>query len=160
MNNQMLFMLGGLVTLVVVLVVVYMPSVETYTKATTFASPDHFLIMDKTGEIKLRPVIQVDTAIDNAAESILKDTTEADKKINDALLAYEEAVANVYETKQDATKAAKTFQPKGDYIKRNKPYKMLADTHTLGLGGQDDWGEKYVTWTGSKYKKQAEFKII
>ncbi len=160
MNNQMLYILGGLVALVVVLLVVFIPSMEKYTNAKLFAQPDHFVTMDKQGNIKLHPVVHVDTAIDTAAKSILKDTAAADKTINDALLAYEKEVARVYQTKGAAAAAAKTFQPKGDYIKRNTTYKMTANNHTLGLGKQDNWGEKYVTWTGSKYKKQAGFKII
>ena len=149
MNNQMLFMLGVLVALVVILVVVYMPSVETYTKATTFASSDQFLTVDKKGEIKLHPVVDVDTAIDSAAASILKDTAAADKKTDATLVAYAKEAKALYETKQNA---AKTFQPKDDYVLRNKGYKMTADNDTLGMGKQDNWGEKYITYTGKNIK--------
>lgn len=96
MNNQMLFMLGGLVALVVVLVVVFMPSVETYTKATTFASPDHFLTMDKKGEIVLQPVSDVDDAIDIAAASIAADRGTI----------------------------LKGYQPAGNYLTRGKFYRI------------------------------------
>jgi len=160
MNNQTMFMLGGLAALVVILAFLFMPSMETYTKAKLFSNGDHFLTMDKKGEIVLQPVSDVDDAIDSAAASILKDTAEADKKINDALLAYEKEVARVYETKQAADAAGRTFQPKGDYVVRNKGYKITANNDTLGIGKQDNWGEKYVTYKGSKYKKQASFKII
>ncbi len=56
MNNQTMFMLGGLATLVLILVVVFMPSMETYSRE------GHFLTMDKKGEIKLHPVVNYQPA--------------------------------------------------------------------------------------------------
>ena len=44
-------------------------------------------------------------------------------------------------------------------VKRNTDYKMTADGHILGIGRQDNWGERYVTWTGSKKTRQSKFKI-
>jgi len=136
MNNQMLFMLGGLVALVVVLVVVFMPSVETYTNANLFSSGNKFLTIDEQGKIALQPVVDVDNAIDAAADSVATDVA-AIYKTKASASADKTAAAAAYQTKAsasvDKTAAAAAYQPMGDYVKTNINYHSLLLDHHSGI---------------------------
>jgi uncharacterized membrane protein YgaE (UPF0421/DUF939 family) len=165
MNNQLLFMfVGGLVALIIVLLVVFMPSMETYTKTKEFDTEDNIITMDNDGNIKLQPIVNIDNAINTTADSVLSDVASAyyTKKMHNDY--NRDTIRAKYVLKTDAAQTVanihRDYQPKGDYVVRNKGYKMTANNDTLGIGKQDNWGEKYVTYTGSKYKKQASFKII
>lgn len=147
----MLFMLGGLVALVLVLVVVFMPSVEPYTSANIFSSENNFLTIDKDGKLKLRPVVDVDNAIDAAAGNIAADVA-ATYKTKDSASEDRQAYMETFQTKAEALRdkavargARSAYQPKGDYVKRYTNYaiKMGPGNHGSGdrylIGSKDHW---------------------
>ncbi len=45
------------------------------------------------------------------------------------------------------------------YVKKNTNYTLTADGSVLGRGSQDNWGERYVTWSGAKHVKKSKFII-
>tara|TARA_B100000212_G_scaffold258767_1_gene198810 strand:- start:12056 stop:12538 length:483 start_codon:yes stop_codon:yes gene_type:complete len=160
MNNQLLFFGLAVASVLVFLLVFRTFEPYTYTKAAAFASGNNFITLDANGDIQLQPVLDVDNAIEAAADSITADAADT-YKTKASASSDRQYYDSTFQTKTDA---AASYQPKGDYIVRNMPYKLSGwsgDWHPVGIGGQDNWGEKYVRFTGNpKSIKEGEFKFI
>jgi len=144
MNNQTMFMLGGLAALVVILAFLFMPSMETYTKAKLFSNGDHFLTMDKKGEIVLQPVSDVDDAIDIAAASIAAD--------RDTILKGYQPKGNYQPAGSYQPKG--NYQPAGNYLIRGKFYRIWNKE-----GGQNvlRWGDQIKADGNKNAKNQYRY---
>lgn len=163
MNNQMLFMfVGGLVALIVVLLVVFMPSMETYTKTKEFDTEDNIITMDNDGNIKLQPIVNIDNAINTTADSVLSDVSAGywSKQMQSDY--NRDNIRAKYQLKTDAAQTvaniARDYQPKGDYVKRDTNYaiKMGPGSHASGdrymVGSKDNWRVAYNGNQNSKWK--------
>lgn len=85
---------------------------------------------------------------------------------NNVINAYKAADVNYYKSNQtdaqnraNAAARAANNNTNRYYVKKNTNYTMTADGAVLGRGNQDNWGERYVTWTGSKGVRQSKFLI-
>ncbi len=158
MNNLLIGI--ACITLLALVMFMCFSSEETYTKTKQFGSSDNFLTMDAKGNIKLQPVSNIDKAINTTADSVLSDVASAyyTKKMHND---YNSGTIRAkYQTKSDAAAAKKlvadTYQPKGDYVKRNTHYaiKMGPGSHASGthymVGTSDNWR---VAYNGSKKSK-------
>ena len=139
-----MFMLGGLAALVVILAFLFMPSMETYTKAKLFSNGDHFLTMDKKGEIVLQPVSDVDDAIDIAAASIAAD--------RDTILKGYQPKGNYQPAGSYQPKG--NYQPAGNYLIRGKFYRIWNKE-----GGQNvlRWGDQIKADGNKNAKNQYRY---
>ncbi len=129
----MLFIFGGLVALVVVLLVVFMASEETYTKAKLFSNGDRFLTMNSHGNIVLQPVADVDAAIDDAAASIAADRT---------------SILKGYQPKGNYQPAghyqpAGNYQPKGNYQPAGNYLNLDDAVYIQNKGKGNNWFGSY-----------------
>lgn len=161
MNNQLLFF--GLAVVSVLVFLLASGTFEPYTKAKAFASGNNFVTLDSKGDIKLQPVVDVDNAIDLAADSIATDAN-AKYQTKAAAKSYQDLVGRTYQTKTAAasakTAADAAYQPRGDYIKRSTNYsiKMGPGNHANPnqnryiVGTSDNWRVGYNGGVGSKWQ--------
>lgn len=125
MNNQLLFL--GLAVASVLVFLLVSGTFELYTKATAFASGNNFITLDAKGDIKLQPVVDVDNAIDAAADSIAADVA-ATYKTKASASSDGQRYNRTFQTKAaasaDKRAAAAAYQPKGNYLVRGQYYRI------------------------------------
>lgn len=95
--------------------------------------------------------------------NVIKAYKAADTYVTNGAAAADKAYYALAQTDaQNRANAAKTAANNNTakyYVKKNTNYTVTADGAILGRGKQDNWGERYVTWTGSKGVKKSKFLI-
>ncbi len=159
-------------------------AVKALVNSLTNDSSKRFIIASPNGELSLTntPVTSFQSNIDNNDQAyfyMLRDeykkadaadqtwmNNRVTKVQGDVTNAYKAADVAYYKSNQtdaqgraNAARASANNNTALYYVKKNTNYTVTADGAVLGRGHQDNWGERYVTWTGSKGVKKSKILI-
>jgi hypothetical protein len=161
----------------------YIGSKENFSTEIAKLAPNNkmsFVVADGQGNLQLtgKTVSQFATDIKNLNEEYKNDyiardgtvtrnaNTHADNGDAGVIAAYKKAdSATLSSAGSDAQRRADKARNDANnntntyYVKKNTNYTVTADGAVLGRGSQDNWGERYVTWTGAKSVKRSNFVI-